>query len=216
MTEAVTGKLPEIGFPKERIQLLEKQYINDITKTVVLTGGRAYRSFLRRGRKQLPERFEGLGHTLEGGNFAEWMKRSDGAANNFVRNLYDTTVSGKAIELAMENPAQADHGIPHLRRVEEWFEQAIFNDKEIRHSKLPFKFWLPAAYLGSREGSTFGGTCRATSGKGCQQENGREQPEKKTEPSHVQSRLPVIHEEQQPAHHLRRPISLPLTAHPLR
>ena len=150
MTEAVTGKLPEIGFPKERIQLLEKQYINDITKTVVLTGGRAYRSFLRRGRKQLPERFEGLGHTLEGGNFAEWMKRSDGAANNFVRNLYDTTVSGKAIELAMENPAQADHGIPHLRRVEEWFEQAIFNDKEIRHSKLPFKFWLPAAYLAIR------------------------------------------------------------------
>src|SRR3990167_1267380 len=113
MTEAVTGKLPEIGFPKQRIELLEKQYISDITKTVVLTGGRAYRGFLRRGRKQLPEQFEGLGHALEGANFAEWMKRSDGAANNFVRILYNTTVSGKAIELAMEEPTKADHGIPH-------------------------------------------------------------------------------------------------------
>lgn len=149
MVETGNGGLPKAELSQERIIAVEKQYQRDPLRTIWY-GGKAYLKFIDRGRREKPDKFEGFKNTYEGLSFADWMKRSDGAVNNYVKLLYDTTVSGKAIELAMENPEQADHGLPHIRRVEEWFEKAIFEDDEVRHSKLPFKFWLPAAYLAVR------------------------------------------------------------------
>ena len=131
MVETGNGGLPNAELPQEKIKAVEKQYQRDPLRTIWY-GGKAYRKLIDRGRREKPDKFEGFKNTYEGLGFTDWMNRSDGAVNNYVKLLYDTTVSGKAIELAMENPEQADHGLPHIRRVEEWFEKAIFEDDEGR------------------------------------------------------------------------------------
>lgn len=134
---------------------------DDSLRSVLIPGLVAYFKFLSRERRTPEEVLQGLiaagisrlpEHFEEGVRFVENMKRADRVVNEFYSWVIDDTDSeiGRRLGEDMENPKKSDHGFPHVRRVEEWIEAALFNTPDIRHGSEFYRFLLPSLYLACR------------------------------------------------------------------